>query len=433
MSDTQRSPRYDLVVFGATGFTGQYVVEEVGRVAAKRDGDFTWAVAGRNGEKLKDLLERVCVSIGQPHAKNSVGLLICDVGDEESLVTMCQNAKVVLNCVGPYRFYGEPVVKACVENGCSCVDLCGEPQFLEEMQLKYSKAAEENSVYIVGSCGFDSIPADLGVLYTRHQFPGILSGVESYLVIETGPQGGAAHYATWQSAIYGFADQDKLRKLRKEMNQKPLPVVGRKLPKRGAVFYSKDSSRWAFPFPGSDASVVRRSQRYLHEELGESPVQYAAYATVPGFGSLLLTIVAGFFFGVLAKFRFGRSLLEKYPRLFSLGVFSHEGPSEAQMKGTSFKMTLFAQGYSQGRDPQSEKPDVRMTTRVSGPEPGYVSTSMLLVQAGLTILKEHNALPTRGGVYTPAAAFGRTSLVERLCECGVAFSVVEEAGDKKSA
>uniref|UniRef100_S4RN82 Saccharopine dehydrogenase-like C-terminal domain-containing protein n=1 Tax=Petromyzon marinus TaxID=7757 RepID=S4RN82_PETMA len=171
---------------------------------------------------------------------------------------------------------------------------------------------------------------------------------------------------------------------------------------------------WAFPFPGSDASVVRRSQRYLHEELGESPVQYAAYATVPGFGSLLLTIVAGFFFGVLAKFRLGRSLLEK-------------------MKGTSFNMTLFAQGYSQGRDPQSEKPDVRMTTRVSGPEPGYVSTSMLLVQAGVTILKEHKALPKRGGVYTPAAAFGRTSLVERLCECGVAFSVVEEAGDKKSA
>uniref|UniRef100_A0A8C4N787 Saccharopine dehydrogenase-like oxidoreductase n=1 Tax=Eptatretus burgeri TaxID=7764 RepID=A0A8C4N787_EPTBU len=419
--------RFGLVVFGASGFTGRFVVREVARAADEERGEFAWAVAGRNRDKLQSMLQEAAQSLGKINL-GDVGVIVCNINDDESLASMCREANVVLNCVGPYRFYGEPVVKACVENGANYVDICGEPKFLESMQLKYDKLAAEKGVYIVGSCGFDSIPADMGVLYTRDQFPGTLTAVESYLAIQTGAEGAGVHFGTWQSAIHGFSDQASLRTLRKKFGYKPLPVVGRKLTKRGMVFYSKDVERWAFPFPGSDASVVRRTQRFMHENLERVPLQYTAYATIGSVGYLLLAILMGIIFGLMARFSFGRKLLEKYPKLFSFGIFSHEGPTEKQMQGTSFSMTFFGEGFSQTQDMKQDKPEQKITTQVRGPDPGYVATSILMVQSGLTLLQERSALPPKGGVYTPGIAFGGTSLIKRLIKHGMHFSVL--AGPK---
>ncbi|XP_064197175.1 saccharopine dehydrogenase-like oxidoreductase isoform X3 [Anguilla rostrata] len=126
----------------------------------------------------------------KPELMSEVGIILADVGDLASLATMCKQGVVVLNCVGPYRFYGEPVVKACIENGTHYMDICGEPQFLEGMQLKYQSQAAENGVYVIGSCGFDSIPADMGIQFTRDHFKGTLTAVESFLTISTGPEVG---------------------------------------------------------------------------------------------------------------------------------------------------------------------------------------------------------------------------------------------------
>lgn len=94
---------------------------------------------------------------------------------------MASKGRVVLNCVGPYRFYGEAVVKACVENGASHVDISGEPQFMERMQLEYNDAARESRVYVVQACGFDSIPADVGIVYLEDQFDGQVNSIETFL------------------------------------------------------------------------------------------------------------------------------------------------------------------------------------------------------------------------------------------------------------
>ncbi|XP_029442196.1 saccharopine dehydrogenase-like oxidoreductase, partial [Rhinatrema bivittatum] len=102
-----------------------------------------------------------------PQLKSEIDIIICDVGDPSSLDAMCKQTTAVLSCVGPYRFYGEPVVKACVENGTHCIDISGEPKYLEGMYFKYNSQAADKGVYIIGSCGFDSVPADLGVLFTR--------------------------------------------------------------------------------------------------------------------------------------------------------------------------------------------------------------------------------------------------------------------------
>ncbi|CAM4648616.1 unnamed protein product [Leuciscus chuanchicus] len=329
---TSSSRPYHIIIFGASGFTGQFVVEEVARTASEGPkGSLKWAVAGRNRAKLEKVLEQAAGVLGKPELKSEVDVLIADVNDADSLAAMCKQGVIVLSCVGPYRFFGEPVVKTCVENGAHCIDISGEPQFLESMQLNYHGQAAEKGIYVVGSCGFDSIPADMGVIYTRDQFKGTITAIESFLTANAGPEGGSIHDGTWQSAIYGFADGPKLRSLRKKFSHKPLPLVGAKIKKRGALFYSNEIQQYALPFMGSDPSVVKRTQRYLHEELNESPVQYGAYVGVGGISNIFKLVFAGLMFWFLVKFSFGQNLLIKFPEFFSFGFFSKDGPTRKQV------------------------------------------------------------------------------------------------------
>ncbi|KAI5101946.1 saccharopine dehydrogenase a [Silurus meridionalis] len=416
---------YQLIVFGASGFTGRYVVEEVARSSAEvSGGDLKWAIAGRSRDKLEKVLEETAQQLGKPELQSEVEIIVADVSETDSLVAMCKLGHIILNCVGPYRFYGEPVVKACVENGAHCVDISGEPQYLESMQLDYDGAAAEGGVYIIGSCGFDSIPADMGVIYTRDHFKGTLTAVESFLTASSGPEGGCIHDGTWQSAVYGLADRNKLNSLRKKFNHKPLAVVGTKIKRRGVLFYSNELQQYAIPFMGTDPSVVKRTQRYLSEEYQETPVQYGAYAGIGGISSVIKILFAGLIFSLLVKFSFGRSLLIKFPEFFSFGYFSKAGPTRKQMEGSSFRFAFFGEGYTEGQDPSQGKPNAKIRTLVQGPEAGYVATPIAMVQAALTILNEPESLPKKGGVYTPGAAFARTTLIERLEKHGIHFSVL---------
>uniref|UniRef100_A0ABK0LMG5 Saccharopine dehydrogenase-like oxidoreductase n=1 Tax=Rattus norvegicus TaxID=10116 RepID=A0ABK0LMG5_RAT len=364
---------------------------------------------------------------GRATLSSEVGIIICDISNPASLDEMAKKATLVLNCVGPYRFYGEPVVKACIENGTSCIDICGEPQFLELMHVKYHEKAAEKGVYIIGSSGFDSIPADLGVLYTRNQMNGTLTAVESFLTINSGPEGLCIHDGTWKSAIYGFGDKGSLRKLRSVSNLKPVPVIGSKLKRRWPVSYCRELNSYAIPFLGSDMSVVKRTQRYLHENLEDSPVQYAAYITVGGITSVIKLMFAGLFFLFFVKFSIGRQLLVKFPWLFSFGYFSKRGPTQKQMDESSFTMTFFGQGYSHGVSAEKNKPNIRICTQVKGPEAGYVATPIAMVQAAVTFLNDASDLPKGGGVFTPGAAFSRTKLIDRLNQHGIQFSVISSS------
>ncbi|XP_013872647.1 saccharopine dehydrogenase-like oxidoreductase [Austrofundulus limnaeus] len=423
--ETSSDRPYHLVIFGASGFTGQFVVEEVARtVSEDPKGNTKWAVAGRSRQKLEKVLEQAAGVLNKPNLRTQVDIIVADVAEPDSLAAMCKQAVIVLNCVGPYRFFGEPVVKACVENGAHHIDISGEPQFLESMQLNYNSQAAEKGVYIIGSCGFDSIPADMGVIYTRDQFKGTLTALESFLTVSFGPDGGHIHDGTWQSAIYGLADRSNLRGLRKKFNHKPLPSVGSKLKHRGALFYSNEIQQYAIPFMGSDPAVVKRTQRFLAEEHRATPVQYGAYAGVGGVGNLIKMMFAAMIFWFLVKFSFGRNLLIKYPEFFSYGFFSKAGPTRKQMEGSSFQFSFYGQGYTEDQDPSQGKPNAKIRTLVQGPECGYVATPIAMVQAALTILYEPAALPKRGGVYTPGAAFAKTTLVDRLNKHGIRFSVI---------
>ncbi|ELK36025.1 Putative saccharopine dehydrogenase [Myotis davidii] len=349
-----------------------------------------------------------------------------DNGQDPGLVAVATR-RTALTIIKPYRFYGEPVVKACIENGTSCIDISGEPQFLELMYWKYHQKAAEKGVYIIGSSGFDSIPADMGVIYTSNKINGTLTAVESFLTINSGPEGLCIHDGTWKSAVYGFGNQNQLKKLRNQSNLKPVPIVGAKLKRRWPVSYCRELGSYSIPFLGADVSVVKRTQRYLHENLDQSPVQYAAYVTVGGITSVIKLMFAGLFFLLFVKFGIGRQLLIRFPWLFSFGYFSKQGPTQKQIDAASFTMTFFGQGYSHSCPIENNKPNIRVCTQVKGPEAGYIATPIAMVQAAMTLLNDVSNLPSVGGVFTPGAAFAKTKLIDRLNKRGLEFSVISSS------
>ncbi|CAH0723480.1 unnamed protein product, partial [Brenthis ino] len=224
--------RLDLVIFGATGFTGKYAVEEMCRIS-KNYLEITWAIAGRNQSKLKDVLNKI--SKKNDKDLSSVKIIIADVQDEKSLKEMCSQAKVLVNCCGPYRHYGEPVVKAAIDSKTHYVDVSAEPEFIETMQLKYDEAARDAGVYIIRACGFDCIPTDMGVIFLQQNFKGTLNSVESYLSLAVPLKactGGLVNYGTWESLLYEMAHYNELPALRKKMYPKELPAFEPKLKPR---------------------------------------------------------------------------------------------------------------------------------------------------------------------------------------------------------
>ena len=151
---------------------------------------------------------------------SNVPIIICDTGDSKSVLDMANQAKVVLNCVGPYRFFGEQVVAACVQAGANHVDISGEPQYLEKMQLKYNEEAKAKGIYIVGACGFDSVPADVGQTVVHREMGGDVNSIETFLTV-TSPDlpGPTINFATFQSAIHGFAHAGELKDLRRKVSE----------------------------------------------------------------------------------------------------------------------------------------------------------------------------------------------------------------------
>eukprot|EP00049_Salpingoeca_infusionum_P025441 m.19298 g.19298 ORF g.19298 m.19298 type:complete len:410 (+) comp8012_c0_seq1:271-1500(+) len=407
---------YDIVVFGATGFTGVYVVQYL-----KKLGVASVAIAGRTQAKL----DAVNVRCG-----SNYDTIIANAGDPASLAEMAKQAKVLLNCVGPYRLYGEAVVKACVESGTNYLDISGEPEFIERVEHVYGQSAKDSNCTIVSACGFDSIPADMGTAFAVEQFVNrnaVPSLVDSYLSLSSGSEGICVHYTTYECAVLGFGSVADLRNLRRQVARVDIPTVGPK-PKKAGTFptWDKTQSSYRLPFPGSDASIVRRSQKYLVTTGSDTPTtQYSAWFTIKsGFWTSVFMTFATVF-GILANFSFGRSLLLRYPRLFTMGLFSHEGPTEQQLANTAFAMDFRTSGYSSKEvATQGGAPDVKIHTRVSGPEPGYVATPICIVQCALELLAKESSMPR--GVLTPASAFRNTDLIARLTGEGIRFEVLSE-------
>ncbi|KAK7074656.1 hypothetical protein SK128_004594 [Halocaridina rubra] len=417
---------YDIVVLGATGFTGQFVAEEVVRVAQKNT-DLKYAFAGRNKSKLEATVETAKANTG---LDVKAGTIVADVGDEESLVNLAKQTKVVINCVGPYRYYGEQIVTACIKGGANHVDISGEPQYLETMQLKYNKEAEEKKLHIIGACGFDSVPADMGTLFLQENFGGDVNSVEMVVGLDDSSVGTSSiNFTTMECAVLGISHSKELKKIRKELFPTPLPKPAFKPKPRGNLFYSEEAKRWCLPNMASDRSVVLRSQRLLYEMENRRPAQFSAFFGMQSMWTGIGGILFGILFFIMTSFSFTRGLLLKHPEIFTFGIFSRKAPEREKLKDLRFCVTLTGTGWDKKLDDPAqqhpEPPSVTKTVKITGPEPGYTACAIVVTQCALTLLQEKDKLPREGGVFPPAAAFLKTSLKDRLEENGINFSVKE--------
>ena len=219
------------------------------------------------------------------------------------------------------------MVAACLAAGTHHLDISGEPQFLETMQLEHHTEAEAAGVYVIGSCGFDSIPADLGAMVLAEAMDGDVATIETYLrVVVPDIPGPSINFATWQSAIHGFAHASELVGVRAKQYPERLPRLAPRLAPRANLHRSPLVGSWCLPFPGSDKSVMYRSQRCLFHRDGARPAQVQCYVQLASLSSALLTIAVGAVFGLLAKTRCGRGILGKSPPVLPVTHPRREAP-----------------------------------------------------------------------------------------------------------
>ncbi|XP_076046939.1 saccharopine dehydrogenase-like oxidoreductase isoform X2 [Oratosquilla oratoria] len=424
MASLAAGQRYDLVVFGATGYTGQFVVEEVARVAQKEKNEspLTWAVAGRSTDKLNKAIETASQETGLD--LSNVAVVKADVGDQESIDAMAAQAKVIINCVGPYTRYGECVVRACISKGASHVDISGEPQFLEGMQLEYNEAAREAGVHIVGACGYDSIPVEMGINHMIQNFEGEINSVENCVIFRG--SGAPIHTGTMESAALAISNADVVREIRRRLLPLRLPSPKHRLPRRNPLHYRDELGLYAVPMP-TDEPVAFRTQYDFFHEYGRRPVQFRGYMGLRNAFQGIGVLLGMAYFAVLCYFSFTRKLLLKYPEVMTAGVFSRKGAERSALAKSKFTSVLMGRGWSKKLDHGSEQhespPDQSIIVKVSGPDPGYGATSIMLVASAMTILREKSVCARKGGVMTPGVAFWDTGIVKRLEDRGMTFEI----------
>jgi short subunit dehydrogenase-like uncharacterized protein len=391
MSESQRS--YDVIVFGATGFTGRLAAEYLARKALEQP--LRWAIAGRSAARLAEV-KAALVAVNP--ACGDLGVLEASSADPASLERMAAQARVVLTTVGPYAEHGEPLVAACIKEGTHYVDITGEPEFVDGLLDRHHAAARERGVRIVNCCGFDSIPHDLGALFTVKQLPsGAPITVEGFVRAKGTFSGG-----TWQSAIGAMA---KLRD-RPKRSRSAAPS-GRKV--RGIkprIRFEPRLRAWVCPMPTIDPQIVLRSARGLAAYGPE--FRYGHYVQIRSAVSLAGLVVGVGAVVALAQIGPARELLRKVRG-------SGEGPSAEERAKGSFKVTFHGTSGS-----------ARVVTRVSGGDPGYTETAKMVAESALCLAFDGDELPSAGGVLTPAEAMGET-LIGRLQKVGIKFEVLESA------
>ncbi|XP_065202976.1 saccharopine dehydrogenase-like oxidoreductase [Planococcus citri] len=425
------SGKVDVIIFGATAFTGKCVVREF---ISLNENKYSWAIAGRNENKLREVLEWASVKSG--HDVTKIPIIICSCEDAASLNKMARRGRVIINCCGPYRLYGEPVVKACIENGTHHVDVTAEPEYMESIQLYYHKAAEKNGSYIISACAFESVCCDLGVIHVVNNFPGEVNSVESFLKVRgVWNAEPAGNIGTWQSIVYAVANEQNMIRIRKRLHSSlNEPKLEPRLKSRFVVHRCElFNKKFAVPLPEPDQSVVFRTQMFLRNYYKQRPVQYKAYFVCPSLIFIIGFFLMGFFLYVFCKFDFGRHLLLKYPEFFSFGIFSSKGPSEEAIVKSSVCFKFIVRGWTKEIASKFEnKEEINVpTNKVLVAEMycknfGYGFTSKAAVNGAFTILKESDKMPSRGGVYTPGGAFSRTSYFDQLLKDGASFKILRE-------
>ncbi|MCA9960712.1 MAG: saccharopine dehydrogenase NADP-binding domain-containing protein [Anaerolineales bacterium] len=412
--------KFDIVIWGATGFTGRLVAEYLTRQYGVDGQTVRWTIAGRNPKKLDSI--RLALAHINPAAAN-LPLLVADSQDRASLDNLVQQTKVVCSTVGPYALYGTPLVAACAEQGVDYCDLTGEVPWIRQNIDSFHEQAVQTGARIVHCCGFDSIPSDLGTLmmqeYARDKYGRFCPEIKFVLAgMRGGFSGGTA--ASLLNMIEGAGNERAMRRILAD----PFALVPDGNPTNTRVTdqmnarWDADLERWTAPFimASINTRIVRRSNYLLGYRYGRS-FQYSEATQFPrGFvgGRLAATgfsLGLGTFMG-LAGFGPTRKLLEK-----SVLPAPGEGPDQETRDNGYFRIKLL--GKLPAHDGQ---PAISFKGEVAGnKDPGYGETAKMVAESALCLALD-DKIPQRGGILTPAASMGM-HLIERLRAAGMTFAV----------
>ena len=386
----------DIIVYGATGFTGKLCVEYL----ASTQRSTKWAIAGRNQEKLKNVADELCPDIE---------ILIADSQDEDALDRLTQRTKVVLSTAGPFHRYGSKLVASCVKNNAHYVDITGENFWVKGLIDKHHEEASRKGVRIIPSCGYDSIPSDLGSLHCVQSMNKPIKRIEAFHSFKGEASGGTLE------TMFSLADLDLGKSIFDPFLLNPEDTVSdeqRKLSKDKTGVLKQDAiNGWSGPFimAAANTRVVRRSAA-LHEQKGErfgpdfiyqeftfhkkKTGAYMALAFLAIFGLVLMTPLR----------KIVRPLMKK----------PGEGPSKEVRDNGWFSATYKA---------LAEDGEVSIFKMHGKGDPGYKITSLLVTESALCLVENEQDLPggpDYGGILTSASGLGGV-LISRLKNVGIVF------------
>lgn len=405
--------KFDVIVYGATSFVGQiicqYMLDQYGA-----EGDLKWAIAGRSSGKLDSVKQQL------GGAAASLEMLTADAADENALRELCAQGKVILSTVGPYAYYGEPLVKVCAETGTDYVDLTGEVQWIREMLERHEATARKNGARIVHCCGFDSIPSDLGVHFVQSQAKNKFGKACQRVKFRVKAAKGGMSGGTVASLMNVATEATKNPALRKVLADPYAlcldgPKNSAKQPDVKSATYDKDFDVWLAPFvmAAINTRIVHRSNMLSGNGYGDN-FEYDE-AMITGKGAKGWTAAQGMTVGmggflVAVAIKPTRWLLEKFV-LPAPG----EGPSPEEQRNGFYDIRFY--GETEGGQ--------IVRAKVTGDrDPGYGSTAKMISEAAVCLAKDVNADEKAGGFWTPATIFG-DQLIARLQEnAGLTFEVI---------
>ncbi|MBT8085358.1 MAG: saccharopine dehydrogenase [Gammaproteobacteria bacterium] len=381
-----------IVVYGATGYTGRLVAEYLNNQYGV-GGEVKWGMAGRSLEKLASVRDEMGIA-------SDVPLVVADADDPASIKDMAERCAVVITTVGPYQLYGSGLVAACAAAGTDYVDLCGEPTWMYEMIAENEKAAKQSGARIVFSCGFDSIPFDLGVFFLQEtatkKFGAAVARVKGRVRSMKGTWSGGT-LASFRASMAAVARKPELLAVLKNPFALTPGFTGADQPKGNKPEFDKGLDSWAAPFVMASINTknIHRSNFLLDHQYGEDFAYDEMILTGPGEkGETVANAIAA-----------DKSMASDPTK-------PGEGPSKEEREAGSYDV-LFVGEKDSGES-------VRVSVQ-GDMDPGYGSTSKMIAESAVCLLM-HPDLAS-GGIWTPASAMG-SELQERLQDnAGLTFKV----------
>ncbi len=383
---------FDVIVYGATGYTGRLVADYLARTYGQ-GGEVKWAMAGRSADKLASIRDEIGAPADTP-------MIVADADDQASLNAMAARAGCIITTVGPYQLYGEALVAACAEAGTDYVDLCGEPGWMHEMIGKYQGAAQASGARIVFSCGFDSIPFDMGVWFlqeeAKRKFGAPVPRIKGRVRKMQGTFSGGT-FASFKATMASVQKDPSLLGVLQNPFSLSMGFDGPEQPHGMAPVEDTDIGAWAAPFIMASINTknVHRSNALLNHAYGRDFVYDEMMMTGPG--------------------ERGKAMAEG---LASTNMMGGDGPAPGEGPSPEEREAGFYDVLFYGIAASGDVIKVGVT---GDKDPGYGSTSKMIAEAALCLVKD--GLTTPGGIWTTAPAMG-SALVKRLTEkAGLTFEV----------